>query len=155
MSDAGSTIATAGRRCPHCGAALERRGAAGIGVDGCKACQSLLINQVDLPRLLDILSAGVVGDDPFAELPSLPDRSGDATCPFCQGLMEKGDYCGAKIVFFDRCEPCAALWIGRDELAAMSRIWNRMEQRSARTKAQLAEDLALMDAIFYAHVNIR
>ncbi len=101
------------------------------------------------------MNAGAVGEhDPDAQLATLPDRTGGATCPLCHELMERGDYCGAKVAFFDRCEPCAVLWVGRDELTAMSRIWVRMEERSARTKAQLAEDLALMDAIFYAHVNI-
>lgn len=100
------------------------------------------------------MSAGLVEEpDPDAQIPTLRDRSGNATCPFCHEPMEKGDYCAAKIVFFDRCEACAVLWVGRDELVAMSRIWARMEGRSARTKAQLAEDLAVLDAIFFAHVN--
>ena len=114
---------------------------------------SLPASSGSMARSCEPLCTAARWNNPFAEVPALPDRSGSATCPFCHELMDKGDYCGARIVFFDRCELCAVLWIGRGELAAMSRLWARMEERRARTKAQLAEDLAILDAIFYAHVN--
>ena len=60
--------------------------------------------------------------------------------------MEKADYCGAKLVFFDRCNRCALLWIGSEELGAMSLMWARMEKRIARTRAQTEEHLAGMSA---------
>jgi hypothetical protein len=65
--------------------------------------------------------------------------------------MEKADYCEAKLVFFDRCESCGWLWVGSNELAAMSFMWARMEKRSARTRARIAEDLALMNLLWFAH----
>ena len=69
--------------------------------------------------------------------------------------MEKADYCEAKLVFFDRCEFCDRLWVGSNELAAMSFMWARMEKRSARTRARIAEDLALMELLWFAHFSFR
>ena len=64
--------------------------------------------------------------------------------------MEKADYCGAKLVFFDRCNRCALLWIGSEELGAMSLMWARMEKRIARTRAQTEEHLAGMTTLVNA-----
>lgn len=69
--------------------------------------------------------------------------------------MQKADYCEAKLVVFERCETCARVWVGSDELAAMAVMWARMEKRAARTRERLAEDLALMDLLWFAHANFR
>ena len=57
-----------------------------------------------------------------AALLALPDRTGQMPCAGCGGRMEKADYCGAKLVFFDRCNPCGLLGIGSEELGAMSLV---------------------------------
>jgi hypothetical protein len=109
-----------------------------------------LLKQSDLARVLDSVTMNAVGKiDPDAELISPPHRKGVAACPHCHELMEKADYCAAKLVFFDRCDSCQLLWVARDQLEAMALIWARMEGRRSRTKARLADDLALMDALFY------
>jgi hypothetical protein len=64
--------------------------------------------------------------------------------------MEKADYCGAKLVFFDRCNRCALLWIGSEELGAMSLMWARMEKRIARARSQSEENLAGMSKLVNA-----
>ncbi len=104
--------------------------------------------------MLDSVTARAVGSiDPDAALIALPHRTSIAACPHCRGLMEKADYCAAKLVFFDRCNSCELLWVARDQLETMALIWARMEGRRARTKAKLADDLALMDALFYVRAN--
>jgi hypothetical protein len=45
--------------------------------------------------------------------------------------MDRDDYCGARLVFFDRCNSCALLWFDADELGAMSMMWARMNSRQA------------------------
>ena len=141
--------------CPQCGLALELRIFSGAELEVCCSCTSALLKQSDLARVLDSVTARAVGNvDPDAELIALPHRTNIAACPRCHGLMEKADYCAAKLVFFDRCNSCELLWVARDQLEAMALIWARMEGRRARTKAKLADDLALMDALFYSHSNL-
>lgn len=66
---------------------------------------------------LEALSADILESfDPDAPLLALPDRAGQTACPGCRAAMERADYCGAKLVFFDRCNRCALLWIGNEEL---------------------------------------
>ncbi|HXU62478.1 MAG TPA: hypothetical protein VN962_12295 [Polyangia bacterium] len=78
-----------------------------------------------------------------------------AACSFCRRAMEKADYCEAKLVFFERCQSCARIWVGSNELAAMAVMWARMDKRAARTRQRSAEDLALMDLLWFAQSNFR
>jgi Zn-finger nucleic acid-binding protein len=118
----------------------------------CCPCTSALLKQPDLARVLDSVTVRAVGNiDPDAELIAPPHRTNIAACPHCHELMEKADYCAAKLVFFDRCISCELLWVTRDQLEAMALLWARMDARRARTKAKLADDLAVMDALFYVH----
>lgn len=144
-------LALVGPACPRCHRALERRRLWDFGLGVCVACKFVAIDRSDLPQLLGDLSAAVWSKlDPDVELQALPDRAAEGDCPLGHRAMERADYCEAKLVFFQRCEPCALLWVGNDELAAMSRIWARMDKRSERTKARNAEDLALMDLLWFA-----
>ena len=144
-------LALVGPGCPRCHRALESRRLWDVGLGVCLACKFVAIDQADLAHLLGDLSAAVWSKlDPDVELPALPDRSAEADCPLCHRVMERADYCEAKLVFFQRCAPCGLLWVGNHELAAMSRIWARMDKRGARTKARTAEDLALMDLLWFA-----
>lgn len=116
----------------------------------------MALEQTDLPRLLEQLGSELERRvDPDVCLGSVPDRAGGAACLFCHRPMQKADYCEAKLAFFDRCEFCDRLWVGSDELAAMAFMWARMEKRSARTRARIAEDLALMDQLWFAHFTVR
>ena len=132
--------------CPRCGQTLGGRAIRGVGLEVCEACNALLVKQSALMPALEALSADVLESfDPDAPLSALPDRSGQTACPGCGAAMEKADYCGAKLVFFDRCNRCALLWIGSEELGAMSLMWARMETRIARARSQTEEHLAGMN----------
>jgi Zn-finger nucleic acid-binding protein len=145
MSDSGSGEVSG---CPRCGQTLERRQLQAVGLEECGACKALLVKQSALMPALEALSAAVLESfDPDAKLLALPDRAGSTACPGCSGAMEKADYCGAKLVFFDRCNRCTLLWIGSEELGAMSLMWARMEKRIARTRAQTEENLSGMNAL--------
>ena len=41
--------------------------------------------------------------DPDTELKPVPNETGATACPSCGWTMESADYCGAKLVYFDRC----------------------------------------------------
>lgn len=43
--------------------------------------------------------------------------------------MAIDDYCGAGVVVLDRCERCELVWLGPEQLGAMSMLWARMNQR--------------------------
>lgn len=134
--------------CPRCGGALEGRQLGSAQMNACGRCDVLAVKQSALMPALEALSADVLPSfDADAKLSPLPDRSGQLPCPGCGGKMEKADYCGAKLVFFDRCNRCGLLWIGTEELGAMSLMWARMEKRIARARAQTAENLSGMDAL--------
>ncbi len=137
--------------CPRCGQPLGERQLGSVQVAACERCQALLVKQSALMPALEALSASVLASfDPDAALEALPDRAGQPTCPACARAMEKADYCGAKLVFFDRCNRCGLLWIGTEELGGMSLMWARMEKRIARTRAQTEENLAGMEALSQA-----
>jgi len=117
-------------------------------MNACGHCDVLAVKQSALMPALEALSAEVLpGFDADAALSPLPDRTGQLPCPGCGGKMEKADYCGAKLVFFDRCNRCGVLWIGSEELGAMSLMWARMEKRIARARALTEENLSGMDAL--------
>ena len=133
--------------CPRCGAALAGRMVGSVGVESCDACERLLIKQSALMPALEALSASILeAFDPDAKLEALPDRSGSTTCSGCRRSMERADYCGARLVYFDRCSRCGLLWVGSEELGAMSLMWARMEKRIARTRAQTEENLSGISA---------
>ena len=132
-----------GGPCPRCGQTLGGRAIGSVGLEACESCNALLVKQSALMPALEALSADVLESfDPDAPLLALPERAGRTACPGCHAAMEKADYCGAKLVFFDRCNRCALLWIGNEELGAMSLMWARMEKRIARVRSQTEENLA-------------
>jgi Zn-finger nucleic acid-binding protein len=137
----------AGGPCPRCAKSLGGRAIRGVGLEACESCNALLVKQSALMPALEALSADILESfDPDAPLLALPDRAGQTACPGCRSAMERADYCGAKLVFFDRCNRCALLWIGNEELGAMSLMWARMEKRIARARSQTEENLAGMNA---------
>ena len=149
-------VAVANPLCPRCRGTLQRRRLWDIALDVCPGCRFVALEQTDLSCLLENLSSELERRlDPDVYLGPLPDRAGGAVCLFCHRPMEKADYCEARLAFFDRCEFCDRLWVGSNELAAMAFMWARMEKRSARTRARIAEDLAVMDQLWFAHFTFR
>lgn len=150
------SVAVVHSPCPRCHDPLERRQLWDLGIDVCRSCRFVALAQTDLSSLLENLSAEIERRlDPDVCLAPSPDRASGAACPGCRRVMERADYCEAKLVFFERCDPCGRLWIGSNELAAMSAMWARMEKRAARTRDRLADDLALMDLLWFARSNLR
>jgi Zn-finger nucleic acid-binding protein len=137
--------------CTRCGKPLGGREISGVRLEACEACGVLLLKQSTLMPALEALSAGVLESfDADTKLEPLADRTGTAPCPGCGLAMEKSDYCGAKLVYFDRCNRCNLMWIGSEELGAMSLMWARMEKRIARTRAQTEENLSGMERLSQA-----
>jgi hypothetical protein len=73
--------------------------------------------------------------DPDTKLEKADAPSERLACPTCGRVMERDDYCGAGLAFFDRCEPCGLLWIDAAPLGTMTLIWARMEARHSRDEA--------------------
>jgi hypothetical protein len=146
----GSGAATSGT-CAWCARPLTARVIGSVDLESCDACKSLLLKQAALMPALGALSAPLLESfDADAPLQPLPDRTSAAPCPGCGKAMEKADYCAAKVVYFERCDRCELLWIGHEELGAMSLMWARMEKRIARTRTQTENDLSGMDAQLHA-----
>jgi Zn-finger nucleic acid-binding protein len=128
--------------CPRCQGELEAVSPKGVQVLSCPKCHGTLLADGQLPVLLEVMSAELVkAFNPDAKLDAVPDRSGAIACPVCQRAMSTDDYCGAHLVFFDRCEGCGHLWLDAEEVGAMSMMWARMDarhQRDATTTAEMA-----------------
>ena len=134
MSTAGDT--TAPHPCPRCKTPLEPATLRRIPVEACKGCRGTLLAQGRLSELLDELSAPLLRSfDIDAKLEATQDPNGRVGCPRCGAQMDRDDYCAAGLVFFDRCTPCALLWLDADELGAMTLMWARMNGRQAREQA--------------------
>lgn len=147
MTTAGSG-SPVGHSCPRCNEPLGQQQVRGVGLEACGKCGCMLVTQTTLTPLLEALSVDLLTTfNPDAELKALPTRAEEIGCPDCRKAMEKSDYCSAKMVFFDRCNPCGLLWLAGEELGAMSLMWARMEARIARTRAQNQESLSGMDLL--------
>jgi Zn-finger nucleic acid-binding protein len=122
--------------CPRCKQALEPATMRRIPIEACKGCKGTLVAQGRLMELLDELSAPLLRSfDIDAKIEATNDPDGRLDCPRCGNQMDRDDYCQARLVFFDRCTPCALLWFDADELGAMTLMWARMNGRLAREEA--------------------
>jgi Zn-finger nucleic acid-binding protein len=122
--------------CPRCRTPLEPATLRQIPVEACKSCKGTLLAQGRLSELLDELSTPLLRSfDIDAKLEATNDPNGRVDCPRCEKQMDRDDYCAAGLVFFDRCTPCALLWLDADELGAMTLMWARMNGRQAREQA--------------------
>jgi Zn-finger nucleic acid-binding protein len=120
--------------CPTCGQALGTAAlAGGVNVRVCRPCEGTLLAQIDMFRTLEAMSVEMLKSlDPDVHLDPVANKRGTITCPSCKAAMKKDNYCGAGLVFFDRCEPCRLLWLGTEELGTMTLMWARMERRLER-----------------------
>jgi len=129
--------------CPRCRQPLDRAELRKVPVEACKGCKGTLVPQLDLPRLLESLSATLSHSfDPDAEIEKLADASDHIDCPRCGRPMDRDDYCAAGLVFFDRCNRCERLWFDADELGAMALMWGRMNARIEQFRAENRQALA-------------
>lgn len=139
---------TLGLGCPRCKEVLGPIRHRGLELEGCSACKATLVPQSKLTPLLEATSVDLLASfDPDTKLDAVDRKAGTLTCPGCAKAMEIGDYCSARLVFFDRCNRCNLLWIGAEELGAMTLMWARMESRAALLKAaseELDEELAAL-----------
>ncbi len=120
--------------CPACAQELKANTFSGVGVRACSQCKGTLLAQIDMFRMLEAMSVELLKDfDPDTKLEAVGKADGTVACPVCSRTMARDDYCSAGLVHFDRCEPCHLLWLGADELGAMTLMWARMERRLERT----------------------
>ena len=120
----------AGRLCPGCGDGLAAATVDKTEVVVCGKCSHVSVSQRGLAGLLEAASVRVLQEvdleHRMAPLARLGQRTG---CPSCRRPMAVDDYCGAGVVEFDRCERCELLWVGPEQLGAMSMLWARMNKR--------------------------
>jgi Zn-finger nucleic acid-binding protein len=120
----------------------------GVGVSACAKCHGTRLTPPQLHRLLEAMSAELLKSfDPDTGIDRLNEASAHLPCPTCARPMVSGDYCGARLVFFDRCDRCGLLWVNADELGTMSLMWTRMDARQSRSHAQMQELLSGTDGL--------
>ena len=127
--------------CPRCNEELQAVAPKGVEVLSCPKCHGTLLADGQLPIVLEAMSAEMAtAFNPDAKLEAVKNQGGAIACPVCKRAMSTDDYCGAHLVFFDRCEGCGHLWLDAEELGAMSLMGARMaarHQRDATTTAEL------------------
>jgi Zn-finger nucleic acid-binding protein len=134
--------------CPKCLAALQAVELKGASVLACATCHGTRVDRSRLSGLLEAMSAELLetfDPDTALEKASVPSRR--LTCAACGREMERDDYCGAGLAFFDRCEPCGLLWIDAEALGTMTLMWARMEARHSRDEAATRKFLEGADAL--------
>jgi Zn-finger nucleic acid-binding protein len=123
--------------CPRCKKPLAPVDLSGVEIRSCAECDGTLLARAALSRVLEALSVEMLKTfDPDMKLEPLKERDGGLVCPGCGQKMDHDDYCGASLVFFDRCEACELLWLDADKLGTMTLMWARMESRHARDRAE-------------------
>jgi Zn-finger nucleic acid-binding protein len=141
-------VTVASPQCPRCAEPLAHVELKGVGVQSCRKCAGTLLAPPRLGAVLEAMSDEVLeAFDPETKLEPLADRGAGLSCPRCQRPMTNDDYCGARLVTFDRCEPCALLWVDADELGTMTLMWARMEARHAKRVAETGQMMSAMDAL--------
>jgi Zn-finger nucleic acid-binding protein len=129
--------------CPRCNRELEAVAPKGVEVLSCPKCHGTLLSDGQLPLVLEAMSAALAqAFSPDAKLEAVKNQGGSVACPVCKRAMSTDDYCGAKLVLFDRCEGCGHLWLDAEELGTMSLMWARMDARHQRDATTTAEMVA-------------
>jgi Zn-finger nucleic acid-binding protein len=129
-------------KCPACAVALKATAVSGVPVRLCPQCHGSLLAQLDMIRTLEAMSTELLKTiDPDANLERVAKRAGTVACPACARTMAPDDYCSAGVAHFDRCQPCALLWVGAEELGTMAMMWARMERRLERVQRITQEAL--------------
>jgi Zn-finger nucleic acid-binding protein len=138
-------------KCPRCSEPLAHVEVKGVGVQSCQRCSGTLLAPPRLTAVMEAMSVELLKEfNPDTKLDAVPDRGTGLACPRCQRPMTSDDYCGAHLVTFDRCEPCALLWIDADELGTMTLMWARMDARHAQRQAETNQMMSAMDSLVRA-----
>jgi Zn-finger nucleic acid-binding protein len=137
--------------CPACAQELSATSLSGVNARACGQCKGILLARIDMIRMLEAVSVVLLKDfDPDSKLEAVRTPDGTVACPVCSRAMARDDYCGAGLVHFDRCEPCNMLWLGAEELGAMTLMWARMERRLERRHKQDEERLREADTFVHS-----
>jgi Zn-finger nucleic acid-binding protein len=132
--------------CPRCRAALRAAELKGASVLACATCHGTRVGPTQLTGLLEAMSAELLRTfDPDTTLEKASAPTERLACTACGREMARDDYCGAGLALFDRCEPCALLWIDAEALGTMTLMWARMEARHARDEVARKQFLDGMD----------
>jgi Zn-finger nucleic acid-binding protein len=122
--------------CPRCRASLRPVDLKGVGVHACATCHGTRLSGTRLALVLEALSAELLATfDPDTTLPPSATAPERLACADCGREMARDDYCGAGLALFDRCEPCALVWVDAEALGTMTLMWARMDTRRARDTA--------------------
>jgi hypothetical protein len=109
-----------------------------------------LVGQPLVAKLLAAMSVDLLKRlDPDVELRPVKDVGGGIACPNCARPMTNDNYCGAGIVFFDRCDGCQLLWLDYQDLGAMTMMWARMEGRRRRNQDEFYNELRALPTVYY------
>jgi Zn-finger nucleic acid-binding protein len=140
--------------CPRCRTSLRPVDLEGVGVHACRSCHGTRVAQTRLPRVLEALSAVLLATfDPDTKLEAAGATVAPLACADCGREMARDDYCGAGLALFDRCEPCALVWVDAASLGTMTLMWARMEARHAREMAatkRLLDDTGVRERVAQA-----
>jgi Zn-finger nucleic acid-binding protein len=119
--------------CPRCNEPLKAVDLGPVSVRSCDKCHGTLLAHFALPQVLEATSVVLLKTfDLDVRLQALTDLGPGVPCVRCGRIMDHDNYCGANLVFFDRCEDCGLLWLDADELGTMTLMWARMERRHDR-----------------------
>ena len=103
--------------CPRCRTNLRTTALEGVTVLVCAGCKGTLVGQPGLATLLQAMSGPLLATcNPDRALEKVPDPGPGLRCPNCEDEMAHDDYCAAGLVFFDRCDICAFIWLDGGEL---------------------------------------
>jgi Zn-finger nucleic acid-binding protein len=122
--------------CPRCRADLQPVDLKGVAVNACPSCHGTRLAGARLASALEAMSAELLQTfDPDTKLARSAGAEGRLACAECGREMARDDYCGAGLAHFDRCEPCALVWVDAEALGTMTLMWARMEARRSRETA--------------------
>ena len=102
--------------CPICQAMLSDGTIQNRPVHYCVQCRGLLVPIASFLPLIEFLRALRRPTGSTIESRDNADADRHLTCPLCQRSMTGHPYGGPGNVNIDTCEPCAVIWLDRNEL---------------------------------------
>lgn len=117
--------------CPRCRQKLETATCQGVGVELCRKCNGLLIEQQRLVPLLGAMTTDLAETiDLATPLEKVPDPGGGLNCPRCQNPMHHHGYMESQWVMVDNCLGCGVLWAHADGLGVISLMFARSRKKA-------------------------
>ena len=105
-----------GKVCPTCQAMLSDGTIQNRAVQYCVQCCGLLVSIASFLPLIEFLRALRRSEVTAFEPRDNADADRHLTCPLCEKSMMGHPYGGPGNVNIDTCEPCAVIWLDRNEL---------------------------------------